>query len=103
MRRVDRILHCLKPVAIELRQGAQPVPAVGARPDIVLWNCRRRLRAEVSPVKSRQLLDRISLVLYRSAKTALSWQTRYLKTITLRIVKPTMIGASNAAFLDAAI
>src|SRR4030095_4685037 len=53
MRRIDGVFHRLQPVAVELRQRAQPVPAVGARPDIILWNRRRRVAAAGSPGKPR--------------------------------------------------
>src|SRR5688572_30669653 len=98
--RVHGIFHRLKPVAIQLRQRAQPVPAIGARPDIVFWNCRRRVRSEVSPVKPRQLFDRISCVLHSPAKVALRRLSRGFKTIAVNIVEPAMISAGNAPLLD---
>src|SRR4029077_20939339 len=103
MRRIDGVFHRLQPVAVELRHRPQPVPAVGARPDIVLWNRRRRLRSEVSPVKPRQLLDRISFVPHSPAKIALRRLRRGFKTITLNIIEPAMIRACNAAFFDSAV
>src|SRR5687768_2020491 len=52
MRGVDGIFHRLQPVAVELWQRAQPMPAIRARPHVVFGNDRHRLRSEISPIKT---------------------------------------------------
>src|SRR4030095_2671049 len=81
MRRIDGVFHRLQPVAVELWQRAPPVPAVGARPDIIFWYRRRGLRPKIRPVKPRQLLDRISFVLYSPAKIAPRRLCRRLRAV----------------------
>src|SRR4029077_5939861 len=71
MRRIDGIFHRLQPVAVELWHRAQPVPAVGARPDIIFWYRRRGLRPKIGPVKPRELLHWIGWMLDRERELAL--------------------------------
>src|SRR6185436_4293306 len=68
VRRVDGIFHRLQPIAVELRQSAQPMPAVGSRPDVVLRDKRRRLRSQIGPIQTCQFLHWISFLLHRKAK-----------------------------------
>ena len=103
MRRVDGIFHRLQPIAVELRQGAQPVPSIGARPDIVLGHFRRRQRSHIGPIKAGEFFYRIGLVLDRKAKFAFRRFRRGFKTITFGIEKPAMVRAGDAALFDAPV
>src|SRR5678816_914325 len=68
VRRVDGIFHRLQPIAVELWQSAQPMPAVGSCPNVVLRNNGRRLRPQIGPIQTRQFLHWISFLLHREAK-----------------------------------
>ena len=69
MGRVDRVFHRLQPVAVEPRQCSQPMPAIGARPDVVFRYGRHGFRSKVSPKKPGQFLHRICFVFHRPAET----------------------------------
>src|SRR5262249_2018897 len=103
MCRVDRVFHGLKPVAVQLRQRAQPVPAVGACPDIIFWYRRRGLRPEISPVKPRKLLHRISPMLDGQSELAVGRFRRSLQTVTCDVIEPAVIRAGEASLFDSAV
>ena len=79
------------------------MPTVGARPDIVFGNHRRRLRAEIGPVESGKFLHRIGFLFDRLAEITVRRFRRRLQTVALYIVKPAMVCAGKAALLDPAV
>src|SRR5919108_1054647 len=103
MRRVHGIFHRLQPVAVELRQNAQPMPTVSARPDVILGYRRRGLRPEISPVKPGELLHRIGSMFDGKRKFAVPRFRRCLQAVTLRVVEPAVIGTGKTSLLDSAV
>src|SRR5688500_1169131 len=103
MSRVDGIFHRLQPIAVELRQSAQPVPAVGARPDIVLGYFRRGQRPHVGPVKAGKFSHRIGLLFDSETKFTVSRLRGRLKAVAFDIIEPAVIGAGETALFGATI
>src|SRR4029077_12493522 len=87
----------------ELRHRAQPVPAVGACPDIIFWYRWYGFRPKIGPVKSCELLHRIGCMLDREREHTPRRFRRSLQTIAFRVIEPAMISACDAAFFDSAV
>src|SRR4029077_6189324 len=103
MRRIDGVFHRLQPVAVQLRHRAQPVPAVGACPDIIFWYRWYGFRPKIGPVKSCELLHRIGCMLDRERELTPRRFRRSLQAIAFRVIEPAMISACDAAFFDSAV
>src|SRR4051812_2925192 len=103
MGRVHRVFHWLNPVAIELRLNKNFSLAVLAIPDIEIRYDGRRLRAEISPVQSYEFLNWIRPLLDGQMKLTIAWFRRCFETVPFCVEKPTVIGAGNSPFFDAAI
>src|SRR5919108_5106295 len=101
MRRIDGVLHRLKPIAIDERVDDDPAFAILPRKHVPAWQQRLRFRSHVGVQKPGQFLYRISLVsrsLFEGASLRLR---RLLQTFSSNVELPAMIGTAYALLIHA--
>ena len=83
---VHGIFHRLKPIAIKLRLDENFPAPILPEPDVEIRYQRRRLRPQIGPVKTGELLHRIGLVLDGQMKLAGGRFCRRFQAISLCVV-----------------
>src|SRR5712692_10284449 len=100
---VDRVLHRLKPVAVELGLDHNSPSTVFPHPQVVFRNERSWLRPHVGPVKTDKFLYRVGRVLHSKTKLASCRLRGGLQAVAADIIEPTVIGTSDASLLNPAV
>ena len=102
MRRIDRVLHRLEPVATVDLVLLDPALAVLPRQHVPARQQRPRRRPKICPQKSAQFFDRIGDVLDLVLEAAFLRLGGLLEASSRAVEFPAMIATANAFLVDAA-